>query len=279
MKQLVRINLSLLLKPKAMLLTTLVFILLSVFQALTLINYSNDMSTNIGDYFLLSMGGVLIHDNLSRQLAWIGTVIPILFYIYHLVGFAGSYDVFILTRLQSRLRWWKAKFVSMMILVVLYGVWLSFIHFIVGIGFFPIEQNWGTLIENQLSFIFNLQQSASQINFLALLTFLSGTLAFCSLVQCFALLFRNSHVYYVDVMIASVLLFGFYSQGLIARFLSPLNYSSLLDLLQTENQGLRSTNDFILYNMIIFILCFILGLIFIRKSNFLLNHKGPNEGS
>lgn len=267
MKQLVRINLSLLLKPKAMLLTTLVFILLSVFQALTLFNYSNGISTNIGDYFLLSMGGVLVHDNLSRQLAWIGTVIPILFYIYHLVGFAGSYDIFILTRLKSRLRWWNAKFVSMMILVVLYGIWLSFIHFIVGMGFFPIKQSWGSLIENQLSFVSNLQQSALQINFLALLTFLSGTLSFCSLVQYFAVLFRNSHVYYVGVMIATVLLLGFYSQGLMARFLSPLNYSSLLDLLQTESKGLRSANDFILYNMIIFILCFVLGLIFIRKSN------------
>ena len=279
MKQLIRINLSLMFKTKAILLTAFVFILLSVFQAITMLNYSDHLDTSIGGYFLLSMGGVLINDNLSRQLAWIGAVIPILFYIYHLIGFAGSYDIFILTRLQSRFRWWKAKFVSMTILVVFYGVWLSFIHLVVGVFFFSIKNNWGTLIENQLSFVFNLQQSALQINFLALLAFLSGTLAYCALAQCFALLFRNSHVYYVGVMIATVLLFGFYSQGLIVRYLSPLNYSSLLDVLQTESQGLRAANDFTLYNVIISILCFMLGQAFIRKSNFLLNHKGPNGGS
>ncbi len=146
MKQLIRINLSLMVKNKMLLITALVFILISVFQALSLLTYSDRQGIHLGDYYLLSMGGVLINDSYSRQLVWITVIVPVLLYTYHLVGFAGSYDVFILTRLQSRFLWWKSKFISMTVFILFYGIFLNLIHIIVGVFFFPVNRQWGSFL-------------------------------------------------------------------------------------------------------------------------------------
>lgn len=267
MKLLIKLNLSLILRIKGVVITTTLFALIAIFQAIFLKEYAEGQTIGAWDYLLLSVGGIAIDDNYIRLHAWIIVIVPILFYVYHLIGVTGGYDLFVLSRVGSRFRWFAGKYISLIAVVLVYGVWYGLVQLVVGAIFFPFEPSWGGFIQEHFRYILDLQQSPAVVTVLASFTLISGMVAFCTLAQACAIFFRNSNVYYVILTILMISLYEFYAQGLLPREFSPLDYTSFISLIQLGNQGLSTIIYMYGYNIIFSLVWFMLGLLVIRSSN------------
>lgn len=272
MKLLIKLNLLLILRFKEVVITATLFALIAIFQAIFLKEYAEGHTIGAWDYLLLSVGGIAIDDNYIRLQTWIIVIVPI-FYVNHLIGVTGGYDLFVLSRVGSRFRWFAGKYISLIAVVFVYGVWYGLVQLVVGALFFPFEPSWGGFIQEHFRYILDLQQSPAVVTVLALFTLILGMAAFCTLAQCGALLFRNSNVYYVILTILLIALYEYYAQGLLPREFSPLDYTSFISLIQPGNQGLSTIIYTYGYNIIFSLVWFMLGLFIIRKSNLGIKHE------
>ncbi|MBW7477253.1 hypothetical protein K0T92_21275 [Paenibacillus oenotherae] len=269
MKLLIYLNTLTILRLRTVLTTSIYFISLSILHLIMILQYSASRYISIWDYLLLSVGGVLVNDTVIRLLVWIGVLLPVLIYLYCLPSVNGAYDIVLLTRSGSRFRWWTAKYMAIMIIISIYGVWYGIIHFITGSFFFSLQNDWGPLVKEEFIRIFQLQLSPASIIGLAMLLFVSGLLAFCTLGQSFAIFFRHSRAASVILTILLLAVYLCYSlKGLLFRELSPFHYPSFISVIQTGAHGLSAFAYFLCFNIFLSFACYLLGLAAIRRISF-----------
>lgn len=267
MKKLIQLNLMLSVDLKTCLLTTMFFTLLSFAHAFNLLSNSTLISVNLWDYLLISMGGVFVHGRFWMLFGWISTIAPMLFYIYYLVGATGDFDIFVLTRIGSRGRWWMAKFLTGICLVVLYSILYLFVHLIIGTIFFSVEPNWSSF--SQLNYVQILQlriQPALLISFVWLL-FVTGIMAFSIFAQAITIVFKNSSTVFIILTIMLLVLGEAYFLGFLPRELSPIIYPSFVDLFQRE-QDFSIYKKTISYNIFFSLISAVVCMLLTRRYPF-----------
>lgn len=273
MAKLVKLNLFLSFRWKVVLLLGLYLLLLGIARVILLRFASEEVGANSWDLLIHSQGGLTVAPELPlwQYAGWASSLVPLLFLAYQVTSFTTGYDAFLLTRSGSRARWWYGKLVAVMILALLYSIGYGLIHFLVGLTFFGVTNEWSAYYP--LAFP-ELAQHSMKPSFLVVMLQLVFTLGAISLslgVLTVALFLKNSvHAY----LIGAALFFvagGIYLKGLISKPWALFLYPSLIDSFQEGSSATSIFMELLILNLG-FIFCVLLLHVFvIRKYNLVIH--------
>lgn len=155
--------------------------------------------------------------------------------------------------------------------MLLYSTWYFIICFIIGVSFFPFEKNYSLFFKDSLFYFMATHFPPYVLIIYIWLLFVTGIIAFCTLTQTMAIIFKNSNVFYVTLIIIFFTLGEIYIQGYIPRELSPINYPSFLDLFQNNNQDFSTFSNAIVFNIFFSLVNFIISLVLISRYKYFTN--------
>lgn len=261
MKALVKINMALSFHFKSIIFITILFILISVAHVTLLLNQRE--AVNIWDYLFLSLGGVFIYTQFVLFFGWVSIIFPVLIFVYRIIGNNENFELLVLNRSVSRVKWWTSKFFSIFFISICYSLWYITLHIITGSIFFSTNNNWSIFFEKNFGNIYLLNLKPLSLILLIWLLFTSGIVALSSLAQLIIIIFKNSNSANLIITIVLLLLGQGYVWGFLKREFSPLIYSSFIDLFQSRHD-LSIYFNMIIYNILFLTACFVLSIYFIR---------------
>lgn len=264
MLRLSQLNLYLTIRLKTGLITTGFFIVLALVHV-KIIQSTDSYSFHFWDYLLISIGGIFIQDSIWKLFGWMSAIVPIMFYLFHLIGVMGGYDLFLFLRSRSRIRWWTAKYIAILLLTTFYAVWYVLVHAFVGLIYFPIDSQWGSYVQ-----LIGLNQNHKPFIMLVIvfLIFVTGLIAFSAIAQLTLMRRKTSTgliLFSIFIYISGIA----YLEGLLPREVTPIMYPSFLDLIAQNMTWEELITNTLVCNTTVFFCCFLISCFWNRKYEYL----------
>ncbi len=233
MSKLIKVDLLSTLRPRLLWIITALFVILGLTHSYKLSYNSSieNITVNIWDFLLLSVGGLGTMASLWDYLGWISLIVPIILFVHHLREANRSLDLFMFVRSSSRLFWWLAKVITLAIIVVVYSLLLFLVHLLMGVFFFSYSIEWSSYTAEMYPQLIDLNLGPIAVFSFIFFLFVSGLLAFSMIAQTLSLFWQNTVVVYVVFLITSVVLGKLYLTETLSRVISPLHYASFVDLI------------------------------------------------
>lgn len=254
-------------QPKPFVLAiTLLFVLLALLHG-SAVRASSVQPGDLSVFLLKSTGGLFYHSSILEVISWTTTTLPLLLFIYRMMIQLNGYDHYVMLRMHSRSRWWVEKFVSGILISVLYGLWYILVHVLVGffIFSFPFSYEFASLEKTAR---LQVQTIPSRIDLYALLIFISGLIALGSIAQIATLLCKKSVSTYLLFTFFLFVTGSLYVSKLIPREFSPMLYASSFDLFSDSFQFIHFLHS-LSFNACVTLFCLLSGYLLIRFTMFL----------
>ncbi|MPQ31359.1 hypothetical protein E4V42_07905 [Clostridium estertheticum] len=245
----------------------LVLLFLNIFlQIYILIDAKNigKVDATSTDGILKVCGGIDKIFYLPNLFQWILLIGILLLLVQSSTSIIGGFDVFLLTRAGSKLRWWTAKVLSLILLTFIFTILLMVITKILSHIAFPAFNKW-----SQYTYLYYPKIFASSINthkmeFIIFCVLLTGFIAITTLFQTINLIFNKYANSYVVILILCIMLGVLCMQGIIPRALSPINYPSTIDIAPNIGSYLKSIG----MNIVLSLINIAISLIFVTHSDY-----------
>ncbi|MBX4263006.1 hypothetical protein, partial [Clostridium estertheticum] len=163
---------------------------------------------------------------LPNLFQWILLIGILLLLVQSSTSIIGGFDTLLLMRAGSKLRWWIAKVVSLLIITFIFTIMLILITKIISNVAFPSLNKWSQYTYLYYPKIFASSISPHKMEFIIFCVLLTGFIAITTLFQTINLIFNKYANSYVVILILCIMLGVLYMQGIIPRVLSPINYPS-----------------------------------------------------
>jgi hypothetical protein len=176
----------------------------------------------------------------------------------------AGFDIYLLTRSGSKLRWWIAKVVSLVLINFMYTIMLMIITKIICCVVFKNSNKWSAY---SYLYYHNIYASNIDPNKMQLIVFsilITGFIALTTLFQTIKLIFNNYSKSYIVILIICIMLGILYMGGIIPRILSPINYPSTLDIVPDSQSYLKN----IAMNIILSLINIVIGIMVVTNSDY-----------
>ncbi|MBU3178646.1 hypothetical protein KPL47_20245 [Clostridium estertheticum] len=193
------------------------------------------------DGILKVCGGLNKIFYLPNLFQWILLIGILLLLVQSSTSIIGGFDVFLLTRAGSKLRWWTAKVLSLILITFIFTILLMVI-----------------------TKIFASSINPHKMEFIIFCVLLTGFIAITTLFQTINLIFNKYANSYVVILILCIMLGVLYMQGIIPRVLSPINYPSTIDIATNIESYLKNIE----MNIALFLINIAISLIFVTHSDY-----------
>lgn len=264
MTALCKLNLLLCFRKRTFIWTTILFLFLAITHVYLLSHLGKlqGFRPDIWNFMVFSLGGVSFQTGTVLQyMIWVCSVAPLFLFMYHVHNVASGFDLFLILRSSSRAGWWSARIITLCIISILYSLWLTLCHFIIGILYFPLESGVPSY-KILYSFLNSLNYSQYEVVGLMILLLTSGLLAISIFTQSITVFFKNASSAYVLMLCLSIILGQLYLRNMLPRMFSPIFFSSFVDVFTQTKWTLSFA---IGYNVGLSTLSYLAGILAIRK--------------
>lgn len=223
-----------------------------------------EMEATTLDAALKVFGGVSKEYSMFPLIGWLIVIVMLMLISKNSTSVLHGFDVMLLTRCSSKTKWWLSKVMALIIINAIY--WLVIIVSTKVISLLIFE-NTGLMSSYSQIYYEHIYESSINPNYIELFTItilITGFIAISTLFQSVNIIFFNSSKAYLSMLIVSIVLFILYSKEVVPRWMSPLNYPSLLDLKADKAIYLYS----IIVNLILTLVNIVVGLIIINRKNY-----------
>ncbi|MBZ9637646.1 hypothetical protein [Clostridium sp. FP1] len=202
--------------------------------------------------------------NLSQWMLLIGIMLLI---VHFSTSIIGGFDTLLLMRAGSKLRWWIAKVVSLLIINFIFTIMLILITKIISNVAFPSINKW-----SQYTYLYYPNMYASSINpykmeIIIFCILLTGFIALTTLFQTINLIFNKYANSYIVILTLCIILGVLYMQGIIPRILSPINYPSTIDISPNIGSYLKSIG----MNIVLFLINIIVSIVVVTHNDYIVS--------
>ena len=246
----------------------LVFLCLSIFLQIYMLLYDKNVEkvTAINTDGLLKVCGGLdkrfFLPNLSQWMLLIGILILLVQFSTNIIS---GFDIFLLSRSGSKLRWWIAKVLSLVLINFIYTIMLMFITKIICYAVFKNFNQWNTYTYLYYHNIYASKISPNKMQLIIFFILSTGFIALTTLFQTIKLIFNNYSKSYIVMLIICIILGVLYMGGIIPRLLSPINYPSTLDIVPNIQSYLKNIE----MNILLSLINIVIALIVITNSDYM----------
>lgn len=207
-------------------------ILIIIAQSYELYNINNIEGINViyADGILNICGGVYKNFLLIKLITWLILTITLLMITQSTTCIMSGFDILLLTKAESKLKWWASKVISLIIITLLYSFFILILSKVIFSIFFTNAQVWSNYSKVYYPNIYNSTMKPREIEFMLTSVFVTGFIALTTLFQTLNSLLNNTVKAYISIFIVFIILSILYSNNLLIRALSPFNYPSILDM-------------------------------------------------
>ncbi|MCB2293529.1 hypothetical protein LGK95_08345 [Clostridium algoriphilum] len=185
---------------------------------------------------------------------WMLLISILLLLVQFSTSIIGGFDVLLLTRSGSKLKWWMAKVVSLVLINFIFTIMLMLITKIISYVVFPDINKWSACTRLYYPNIYASSIDPNKMELIIFCILITGFIALTTLFQTINLIFNNFPNSYIVILILCIILGLLYSQGVIPRVLSPINYPSTLDIEANIEAYLKNIGmNIVLFSINIFI--------------------------
>lgn len=246
----------------------LVFLCLNIFLQVYMIIHTKNVASVMAitaDGILNVCGGLEQKFNLINLFQWMLLIGILLVIVQFSTSIIGGFDIFLLTRSGSKLRWWIAKVISLILINFIFTTMLMSTTKIISYVAFPTLNKW-----NAYTYLYypNIYASNIDPNKMELIIFcilITGFIALTTLFQTINLIFNNYLNSYVLILILCIVLGVLYMQGIIPRILSPINYSSTLDIAPNIESYVKNIET----NIVVFSINIVVSLLVVTNKDYI----------
>lgn len=245
----------------------LILLSLAIFlQVYILINTKNiqGITAITSDGVLKVCGGLEKDFYLPNLFQWLLLIGILLLLVQSSTSIIGGFDVFLLTRAGSKLRWWTSKVLSLILMTFIFTIVLMVITKIYSKIAFPTLNKWSTYTHLYYPKIFASSISPHKMELIIFCVLFTGFIAITTLFQTINLFFNKYANSYIVILILCIILGVLYMQGIIPRVLSPINYPSTLDIATNIESYLKNIE----MNIALFLINIFISLMFVTHSDY-----------
>lgn len=206
------------------------------------------------DGILKICGGLYAPFSLFNIIGWLLIISVLIFISSNNISIMNGFDMMVLSRASSKGKWWISKIMSLIIINVFYTLVVIITSKIFSFIIFKPSNKWSIYTSVYYPNVYNSLITPMKLEIIIFFMLLTGFIALTTLFQTVNMIFNNDSKIYVVLIIISLSLAILYTQGLIPRVLSPLNYPSILDIVTIKTSYLKylSTNIiFIIVNVLV----------------------------
>ncbi|MFX0549700.1 hypothetical protein ACOAKC_10245 [Hathewaya histolytica] len=174
-----------------------------------------------------------------------------------------DFDLMILIRAESRIKWWTSKLLSLAIVVFIYVLLLLLEGYILSIIIFKNTPSFSKYSSIYYPNISEFQGSFYTLQAIVITIITTGFLAISTLFQTISVAFNNNKRCYTTLIVVTIILGMLYNKGLIPRQLSPMHYASSIDI----NPNIKSYISYISFNLVVFLGSSFIGGILVGKKD------------
>lgn len=209
-------------------------------------------------------GGLSKKHTILSLAFWLSIIVMLMIISYNITNVLYGFDVMLITRCGSKTKWWLSKVIAIIIINVIYSLVVIVSTKAISIIFLKNVDQLSPYSQIYYEHIYESSISPVYLKICVIAILITGFMAINTLFQNFNIIFFNSSKAYVCALIVSIFLLALYSKGAIPRWMSPLNYPSILDLDGDKDIYLHS----IIFNLVLTLFNIIIGLIIINRKDY-----------
>lgn len=227
----------------------------------------NKVKVTSVDFFIKLYGGIEGEFYLFQYIQWIIIIGIILLIIESIISSYSELDSMIITRAGFRLKWWISKITSLMILNIIYVMVIIGINKILSTLFLYSSnyKNWSDYSKIYYVNLYNSTISPYKIVVICFATMLTGFMAISTLFQIINEITNSNIKILISCVVIMIINSILYTNNLIPRVISTLNYPSILDI----TPDIRSYINNIFLNIVLIMINTTVGSIIIIKKDIL----------
>lgn len=221
------------------------------------------------DGILKVCGGLEKKVYLLNLFQWMLLIGILLLLVQFSTSIIGGFDTFLLIRSGSKLRWWIAKVISLILINFIFTIILMFITKIISYVALPHINNWSTYTSLYYPNIYASNIDPNKMELIIFCILITGFIALTTLFQTINLVFNNYLNSYIVILILCIMLGVLYMHGIIPRILSPINYPSTLDIVPNIKSYLKNIET----NIILSLIFIVISLIVVTAKDYIVLKK------
>ncbi|GAA0781412.1 hypothetical protein [Hathewaya limosa] len=243
------------------------FFMIQLVIILSIVNVYNNSKEGIIevtriDGFLGVCGGSNRIFLLGPYVQWILKVSIIFIICEDVMGFKEGFDTMMLTRVESKIKWWLGKVITIFIIVLSYSILICIEGDILSMIVLGKANYISQYTRCYYPNILNFNNSFLMLKFTVFIILTTGVFAVVTLVNSIGILF-NSNRSHLFIMIFLLILEVAYNSKLISRMFSPISFASTLDL----NGGLKEYVSQIMFNIFISFISILTSIFLLLKKD------------
>lgn len=217
----------------------LTFLILMKVYNLNISQKLENIDSSYLDSIIKIYGGIEKNALLPNLIYWISLITLLLILTRSTNEILYGFDIMILSRSNSKIKWWLSKVISSILITITYSLFIVITSYIL---------SYVILKNNNLSKLIYYPNLGSPLKLLILSICIltTGCICIITLFQFINLIFDNNPKSYIILIIISIILCVLYENNFISRLLSPLYYPSLLDL----NYNIKEILSSIVFNIL-----------------------------
>lgn len=268
MKFLIKLNLIQSTQIKYVVFTSLFFLIFVIFQVYFFRTIEPDLQKNLLDFFLYSFGGFRVEDPLLTYYAWLIIILPFTSLLYTLFDRNTAYEIYVLSRISSRLRWLVAKYISVLLLVLFYIIWIVIIHILVGSTVFNHEWRWSNFSLSHFSFLVDLSTNPMIVAWITLAKLFVGIMEMSALLFILSLVFRHKLNFYITFVLVIIAFSFCYKIEILPDYLSILTFPAFIHTAIEANGNWNVIQLSFINHVSLLCVFLVVGCVIVRKLNF-----------
>ncbi|MBV4438233.1 hypothetical protein [Clostridium tyrobutyricum] len=252
---------------KNILLVIILLLFLDSSQLVFMLNDAklNNVTASQLDFLIRIGGGIQQNFNLFQYIKWIIVICTLLLLVENINNTNKGLDLMLISRTDSRFKWWSSKIIALILLNIFYVVLFFGMQKLISMIFLPSTNIWSSYLKIYYLKFYNSSLAPKEFQIIILGILLTGFIAISTLFQTINLIFSSNEKVFIIAVIVFLISGVLYMNRSVPRVLSPLNYSSTMDILPNIQCYARS----IFLNIILIIVNVTAGYLVVRKKSIL----------
>ncbi|WP_042228297.1 hypothetical protein [Paenibacillus popilliae] len=196
------------------------------------ISIIEQVEVTVADSMLCIFGGLEQTYRSATFTNWLLTLLPIVLLIQTNACPEGIHTLLI-NRIGSRVKWWLAKSISMIFVIVFYQLFLFLITALISSFIFQTEAKWTGYTMLYYSGVYEAGIPAQTMMIILLLFFVTGGMTLALLISTLHFVVNYDSKKISIIILTFIVLAVLAINGVVPRYLSPFLYTSTLDILPT----------------------------------------------